>query len=172
MVDLPRSQARLGKAVVAALDGFDIDLAAYVADHMLDGIVEEFTLGGQRRLLTSTREDEALAVLAGAYLGGQRGVMFMQSSGFALCANALGSVLLSYQIPIPMIVGLRGQLGEFNVAQVIGGDLVEATCRAMGLLYIEPRSHEELERDLPLALTTCFGTERPVCVGIGRSLLP
>jgi sulfopyruvate decarboxylase TPP-binding subunit len=47
----------------------------------------------------ATREDEAVGTLAGAYMGGLRGVAMMQTSGFALIANALASLIVPYQIP-------------------------------------------------------------------------
>ena len=47
----------------------------------------------------ATREDEAIGTLTGAYMGGLRGVVMMQTSGFALIANALASLVVPYQIP-------------------------------------------------------------------------
>jgi len=66
----------------------------------------------------ATREDEAVGTLAGAYMGGLRGVAMMQTSGFALIANALASLIVPYQIPAIIAVSERGTLGEFNIGQV------------------------------------------------------
>lgn len=67
--------------------------------------------------VNATREDEALGTLAGAYMGGLRGVVMMQTSGFALIANALASLVVPYQIPAILVVSERGTLGEFNTGQ-------------------------------------------------------
>jgi sulfopyruvate decarboxylase TPP-binding subunit len=56
----------------------------------------------------ATREDEALGTLTGAYMGGLRGVVMMQTSGFALIANALASLVVPYQIPAIIVVSERG----------------------------------------------------------------
>jgi sulfopyruvate decarboxylase subunit alpha len=162
--------SRLGEIVIAALDAADIQIGTYVADHVLDSITDQLRDSEDFGLLTVTREDEGLGILVGAYAAGTRGVSFMQSSGFGLCINALGSVVLPYQIPIPMFVGLRGGAGEFNVAQLLGGQSVAPICQTLGVPYFAPASHAELQAILPGVLETCFSTERAVCVGIGRSL--
>src|SRR4051812_48775221 len=50
-------------------------------------------------------------------MGGLRGVAMMQTSGFALIANALASLVVPYQIPAIMVISERGTMGEFNVGQ-------------------------------------------------------
>ena len=65
----------------------------------------------------ATREDEAIGTLTGAYMGGLRGVGMMQTSGFALIANALASLVVPYQIPAIIVVSERGTMGEFNSGQ-------------------------------------------------------
>jgi sulfopyruvate decarboxylase TPP-binding subunit len=163
-------QAPLGEIVVSHLMKSDVRLAGYVADHLLASVAVALEARPEARLLTVTREDEGLAILAGSYLGGQRGVMLMQSSGFGLCANALASFLIPYQIPVPMIVGLRGGVGEFNVAQMAGGQAVPDICRALGVPYMAPVSLEHLDRTLGGLLDTSFATGQCVCIGIGRDL--
>jgi sulfopyruvate decarboxylase TPP-binding subunit len=163
-------QPPLGEIVVSHLMKCDVRLAGYVADHLLASVAAALEAGSGTRLLTVTREDEGLAILAGSYLGGQRGVMLMQSSGFGLCANALASFLVPYQIPVPMIVGLRGGVGEFNVAQMAGGQAVPDICRALGVPYLAPVSLDHLDRTLGGLLDTSFSTGQSVCIGIGRDL--
>lgn len=160
----------LGEVVNGVLRDRGVTTACYVADHLLSSISDDMIAAPHFELLPVAREDEGLGILAGAYLGGQRGVMMMQSSGFALCANALGSLLLPYQIPVLMLVGLRGDLGEFNIAQVVGGQYVEPACRDLGVPYWAPASLDELARILPGAVDTCFATKLPVSIGIRRGL--
>ncbi|MCA1647640.1 MAG: hypothetical protein LC797_19980 [Chloroflexi bacterium] len=72
------------------------------------------------RLVGVHREEEAVGILSGLYLGGQRGAMLVQSSGLGNALNALGSLAMAYRIPFPMLVSLRGELGEFNPTLVSG----------------------------------------------------
>jgi sulfopyruvate decarboxylase TPP-binding subunit len=152
------------------LEKFQVELGAYVPDHLISSLTDELHDRPGFRLVAATREDEGLGILAGGYAAGVRGAMFMQSSGFGLCLNAIASLLLPYQIPVPMFVGLRGGIGEFNVAQIAGGQAVAPVCAALGIPYAAPASFEVLSAILPGMLKTCFSTGRPVCVGIQRSL--
>lgn len=165
-----RTASRLSGIVLPALEEFDVELGAYVPDHLISGVTDELRDRPGFRLVAATREDEGLAILAGAYAAGVPGVMFMQSSGFGLCLNAIASLLLPYQIPVPMFVGLRGGIGEFNIAQMEGGQAVAPVCSTLGIPYAAPASFEVLAAILPGMLKTCFSTGRPVCVGIQRSL--
>ncbi|BCB90020.1 decarboxylase [Phytohabitans suffuscus] len=165
-----RTVSRLSSTLVPELARFQVELGAYVPDHLISGVTDELRDRPGFQLVAAAREDEGLAILAGAYTAGTRGVMLMQSSGFGLCLNAIASLLLPYQIPVPMIVGLRGGIGEFNVAQLAGGQSVAPVCASLGIPYAAPASFEILSAILPGMLKTCFSTGRPVCVGIQRSL--
>ena len=72
----------------------------------------------------TTREEEAVGIVTGAWMGGMRGIVLMQTSGFATLPNALASLAVPYQIPLLMIVSERGTLGEFNLGQAM-------VCRTM-----------------------------------------
>jgi sulfopyruvate decarboxylase TPP-binding subunit len=164
--------SKLSEVVASGLKAADVKFGAYVADHLLSGITEELSATKGFRLQTVAREDEGMAIIGGAYLGGASGVMLMQSSGFALCANVLGSFLLPYQIPVPMLVGLRGGIGEFNVAQLHGGQSVAPICAALGVPYFEPVSLEEFADTFSGVVETCFSTGRSVCIAIRRTIAP
>lgn len=168
--DAERRGLCLADAVLEPLEAHGATQVCYVADHLLLQVTEAIPKRPEFSLLPVSREDEGLAVLAGAHLGGQRGAMLMQSSGFALCSNVLGSVLVPYQIPVVMIVGLRGDLGEFNIAQVVGGQSVEPVCRALHIPYWVPSTTEELRDTVDGAAYTAFSTGLPVCIGVRRSL--
>lgn len=165
-----QSTTPLGEAVTSSMRKNGVTTACYVADHLLAAICDSLDDAPDFTLLPVAREDEGLGILAGAYLAGSRGAMLMQSSGFALCANVLGSLLVPYQIPVVMFVGLRGDLGEFNVSQVSGGQAVAPTCQMLGIPYWAPVTLQGLERILDGAFYTAFSTKTPVCIGIRRSV--
>jgi sulfopyruvate decarboxylase TPP-binding subunit len=95
----------------------DVRLVSYVPDNVLAPLVGGAAADNYFMSVVATREDEALGTLAGAYMGGLRGVVMMQTSGFALIANALASLIVPYQIPAVLVVSERGTLGEFNIGQ-------------------------------------------------------
>src|SRR3979411_420064 len=96
----------------------DVRLVTYVPDNVLTPLIAGAAADNYFMSVGATREDEALGTLAGAYMGGMRGVVMMQTSGFALIANALASLIVPYPIPALIVVSERGTLGEFNIGQV------------------------------------------------------
>ena len=74
-------------------------LVSYVPNNVLAPLISGAEADNYFMTLGATREDEAVGTLVGAYMGGLRGVVMMQTSGFALIANALASLIVPYQIP-------------------------------------------------------------------------
>ena len=86
---------------------------AFVPDGGLRGIIELCQHAEEITTTVLTSEEEGIAVLAGAWLGGQRGVLLMQSSGVGNCLNML-TLSENCRIPLVMIVTMRGEWGEFD----------------------------------------------------------
>ena len=84
------------------------------------------------RAVPLTTEEEGVALLAGAWLGGQRGGVLMQSSGVGNCVNML-SLMQTCGFPLLALVTMRGEYGEFNRWQVPMGSATEAALRLMGV---------------------------------------
>ena len=76
------------------------------------------------RVVTLTTEEEGVAMLSGAWMGGAKGVLLMQSSGVGNCINML-SLPAMHRTPLPMLVTMRGDWGEFNPAQVPMGQATQ-----------------------------------------------
>jgi sulfopyruvate decarboxylase alpha subunit len=113
------------------------------------------------RLVGVHREEEAVGILTGLFLGGERGAMLVQSSGLGNTLNALGSLAMAYHIPFPMLISLRGELGEFNPAQLRMGRAVPGCLDALTIPYVTLRSETDLDTILSGALKTCFTAEEP-----------
>ena len=74
---------------------------------------------------------KAVGILSGAYLAGERGALLMQNSGLGNCVNTLASLNVAAQIPLVMVISHRGDLGEFNPAQVPMGQAAERILEAL-----------------------------------------
>jgi len=107
------------------------------------------------------REEEAVGILTGLFLGGQRGAMLVQSSGLGNALNALGSLAMAYRIPFPLLVSLRGELGEFNPAQLHMGRAVPGCLDALTIRHVTLSSETDLKTTVSGALKTCFTAEEP-----------
>lgn len=80
-----------------------------------------------------TTEEEGVGLLTGAWLGGERGALLMQSSGVGNCINAL-SMIHQCRIPFLSLVTMRGEWAEFNPWQVAMGQAVRRTLESMGVI--------------------------------------
>ncbi|MBI4273471.1 MAG: decarboxylase [Rhizobiales bacterium] len=102
-----------------ALKANDVRLVSYVPDNVLTPLISAAVADNYFASVGAAREDEALGMVAGAWMGGLRGCVMMQTSGFGVIPNALASLIVPYQIPAILIISERGTLGEFNAGQVL-----------------------------------------------------
>jgi sulfopyruvate decarboxylase subunit alpha len=125
------------------------------------------------RTTVATREEEAFGIAAGLYLGGVRPTVMLQSSGLGNSLNALASLLLPYQIPALVLVSMRGDLGEWNAAQVPMGRGVRPICEAIGIPHATAESPEATMETVRLVGQTAFGTRLPgICLLPRRLTVP
>ena len=87
--------------------------AAYVPDMGHKRLLERCHEDNRIKAVVLTTEEEGVALLAGAWLGGERGVLLMQSSGIGNCVNMF-SLIRECEFPLLMLVTMRGQWKEFN----------------------------------------------------------
>ena len=110
--------------VLQSLKRNDIRLVPYVPDRVLTTLIRNLHADPFFTTFATAREEEAVGIVSGAWMGGMKGAVLMQTSGFATLANVLASLALPYQIPLIMFVSERGTLGEFNYGQSL-------VCRTM-----------------------------------------
>src|ERR1039458_10541840 len=115
------------------------------------------------RVVRLTSEEEGVALLAGAWLGGEKGVLLMQSSGVGNCINML-SLSLSCSFPLLMLVTMRGDHGEFNPAQMPMGNSTQAVLEAVGVICKRADSAGYIAETVSGALRLAFNTYRPLAV--------
>ena len=94
------------------------------------------------RAVRLTSEEEGIGLAAGAWLGGQRAALLMQSSGVGNCVNLL-SLAKSCRFPLTMLVTMRGEWGEFNPWQVPMGTRTQAALELMDVLVYRIERAEE-----------------------------
>ena len=116
------AELRWPEEIFAALTSLGTRQVAYVPDAGHKQLIERCTATPAMTAVPLTTEEEGIALLAGAWLGGQRGVLLMQSSGVGNCINML-SLVRSCRFPLLMLVTMRGQAGEFNPWQVPMGEV-------------------------------------------------
>ena len=143
--------------VCAGIHAAGIRDVVYVPDNPLSHVLREF---GERfadvRLVLATREEEAFGIAAGLYLGGRRTAVMLQSSGVGNSLNALTSLLIPYEIPVPMIVSMRGDAGEWNAAQAPMGRGIRGIFDAIAIPHVTIESADGAADRVMRALTSAF----------------
>ena len=117
-----------------------------------------------------TSEEQGVSLLGGAWLGGKKGVLLMQSSGVGNCINML-SLSTSCQFPLLILVTMRGDHAEFNPSQVPMGDATETVLAAMGVLVRRADTNEDVVQEVSGALRMTYNTFRPMAVLIGQKVI-
>src|SRR5437868_9477213 len=129
-------EPRWASGVCAGLHAAGSRHVVYVPDNPLSHVLR--ILRGSFPDVTTTlatREEEAFGIAAGLYLGGARPTVMLQSSGLGNSLNALTSLLVPYEIPVLMVVSMRGDDREWNAAQMPMGRAVRAILDAIGVAH-------------------------------------
>ena len=171
MSDKPRSDEPSApiwvEGVHAVLRRHRVAQVAFVPDAGLSQLIRRIQTDPDITPVPLSTEEEGVALLAGAWLGGQRGALLMQSSGVGNCVN-LFSLWQSCRFPALVIVTMRGQYGEANPWQVPMGQITAETLRRSGLVTFEVDAADQVVETVEAAATMAFSGPAAVAVTIGQ----
>ncbi len=148
----------------------DIRQVALVPDAGHARLIRRCLADNAMQVTTLTTEEEGVALLTGAWIGGDKGVLLMQSSGVGNCINML-SLSVMHRAPLAMIVTMRGDFGEFNPAQVPMGAATQTVLEAMGTLVRRADQVEDIVPTADATIRMAFNTFRPTATLIGQRVL-
>jgi sulfopyruvate decarboxylase alpha subunit len=156
--------------IIAQLKAHNIRFISYVPDAIGEQLLKLARQDSFFDILPLAREEEGVGVVAGQYVGGARGTLFMPTSGVGNAINALASLAIPYQIPLPLFIGFRGDLGEFNAAQVPMGQALRPILEALHIPTFTLTRPEEVTIQVEGALKLAYALELPVAVVISTQL--
>ena len=157
-------------AVYGALKAADVKQMAYVPDAGHTTLINLFSADPDVVSNVLTTEEEGVAIAAGAWLGGQRSVLLMQSSGVGNCINMLSLPVIA-RFPLLMLVTMRGEWAEFNPWQVPMGRATQAALEAVGVRVVRADAAEDLIEAVESAATLAYEADQQMAVLIGQRLL-
>ena len=152
------------------LSGAGIRLVGYVPDAGHKRLIELCQADKKMRAVVLSTEEEGIGLAAGAWLGGQRTVLLMQSSGVGNVVNTLGMVR-ECRFPLVTLVTMRGEQGEFNPWQVPMGQAVRPVLEAMGTVVHYAEKAEEVGPVVNAALRLAYNSYASVAVLISQRLI-
>ncbi len=148
----------------------DISLVSFVPDAGLSQLIDLCVAHDAVQTVRLTSEEEGVSLAMGSWLGGKKSLLLMQSSGVGNCVNML-SMLNTCQVPLPMIVTMRGDWGEFNPWQVPMGQGTESVLKEMGVTTFKAQRDDEVGEFAEGAIRLAFNTYRATAVLIGQRIL-
>ena len=143
---------------------------AYVPDAGHSILIDRSIADPEVHSIPLTTEEEGVALIAGADLGGARTVLLMQSSGVGNCINML-SLIKGGRFPFLTLVSMRGDFGEGNPWQFAMGQATQAVLEAMGVLCLRIERPEEVTSTATAALTMVFKGGQAVAVLLSQRLI-
>ena len=144
---------------------------AYVPDAGHIRLIQLSAADERMRIVKLTTEEEAMGLLAGAWLGGERGVLLMQSSGVGNCINAIASITRTCQFPLLMLVTMRGEWGEGNPWQVPMGQAVPAVLSALDVQFTRCDQSAEVGDAVRAMAGLAFKSSRAAAVLLSQRLI-
>jgi len=148
----------------------EVTQIAYVPDAGHKILIDRSLADARVHSVALTTEEEGVALLAGADLGGARGVLLMQSSGVGNCINML-SLIKGGGFPFLTLVSMRGDFGEANAWQYPMGQATAPVLEAMGVMGLRADTPAEAVATVSVALTMAFRAQRAVAVLFTQKLL-
>jgi len=147
----------------------DVDVA-FVPDGGLKRLIELCVDDPETRAVTLTTEEEGVALATGAFLGGRRTALLMQSSGVGNCINML-SLPRICNAPLFMLVTMRGEWGEFNPWQVPMGQSTAPILQTAGVIVYRVDSARDVCPTVESGLKLAFNSRCRVAVLLSQRLI-
>jgi len=156
--------------IFAILQRFDVRQVPYVPDAGHSLLIERVLGSSTMRGISLTTEEEGVALLLGAWSGGQRGVLLMQSSGVGNCINML-SLTQIFRFPFLTLVTMRGEWGEFNPWQVPMGSTTQAVFELAGVRVLRASEPQEVKEVMEAGASQAYNACTPTAVLLSQRLI-
>ena len=143
---------------------------SYVPDAGHASLIELFAADPDVISNVLTTEQEGIAIAAGAWLGGKKSVLLLQSSGVGNCINMLSLTTIA-RFPLLMLVTMRGEWAEFNPWQVPMGRATEPALQAIGVRTMRADSAEDLVEVVGAAAALAYEADQQIAVLISQRVL-
>jgi sulfopyruvate decarboxylase alpha subunit len=156
--------------IFAILQHFDVRQVPYVPDAGHSELIQRVQASPTMRDIPLTTEEEGVALLVGAWAGGQRGVLLMQSSGVGNCINML-SLTQIFRFPFLTLVTMRGEWGEFNPWQVPMGSSTQGVFELAGVKVLRASQPNEVREVVEAAASQAYNALTPTAVLLSQRLI-
>ncbi len=166
----PSSPSDWRDEIFAVLRQAGIAQIGYVPDAGHARLIDLIRGDPEIQAIPLTTEEEGIAVAAGAWLGGERAALLMQSSGVGNCINML-SLAKNCRFPLVMLVTMRGEWGEFNPWQVPMGSKTQAALELMDVLVYRVDQPQDAAETVAAAVEIAYSGDLVVAILLSQRLI-
>jgi sulfopyruvate decarboxylase alpha subunit len=170
IVDRAATATEWPNEIYRVLRAARVQQMAYVPDAGHTALINLFVDDKDVISTVLTTEEEGVAIAAGAWLGGQRTVLLMQSSGVGNCINMLSLPVMG-RFPLLMLVTMRGEWAEFNPWQVPMGRATQPALEAVGVKVMRADDPANLIETVDAAAALAYDSDQQVAVLIGQRMI-
>lgn len=170
MTNLPAKTYHWSKDVHDLFQQYGIKIVSFVPDGGLIELIKLCQQDADMQSVTLTTEEEGIAISSGAFLGGARSAMLMQSSGVGNCINML-SLPATCNMPLLTLVTMRGEWGEFNPWQVPMGQATTTVLEAMGVIVYRADTTDAVGPTVEAAIKLAFNSRARVAVLLSQKII-
>ena len=150
--------------VVKVLKANEVRLVTYIPDNVLSPLISAVHADSYFTVICPAREEEACGIVAGAYMAGVRGIVLMQTSGFATLPNVLASLIVPYQIPLLMMISERGTLGDHQLGQAIVCRTIRPVLETLGIEHFAIERSDDVEFVTDSMIRQAYSTQAPAAI--------
>ena len=158
------------KPLFHLLKQHNVRFLPYVPDAGHAGLISLSEQDEYIRPIILTTEEEGIAFSSGSWLGGEKSVLLMQSSGVGNCINML-SMLVNCNFPFVTLITMRGEFGEFNSWQIPMGQATPTCLETMGLIVHRVDKKKEVLPVIDASLYSAFSSDQQIAVLLSQKLL-
>jgi sulfopyruvate decarboxylase subunit alpha len=162
--------SEVGRRIADELAGCGVKLVASLPDNWLTGVIDAIERDDRFVHVPVNREESAVGLCAGAYMGAMGSAALMGASGFMTVVYAITKINYTYEIPLFLILTLRGAVGDHHKHHVSNGLYLRAVLEAINMPYQVIRSSAEIP-----SISRCYRHTRiytrPMAVLLTRGLL-
>jgi sulfopyruvate decarboxylase alpha subunit len=152
------------ETLVRVLKSNNVRLVAYVPDKVLAPVIKRLIADDWFTVISPAREEEAVGVVTGAYMAGLRGIVLMQTSGFATLANVLASLTVPCQIPLVMMVSERGTIGDHQLGQAIVCRTMRPVLNTLNIEHFSIERQDDVEFVADRMIKQAFTTQAAAAI--------
>jgi sulfopyruvate decarboxylase alpha subunit len=157
--------------IAKVLKANEVRLVTYIPDNVLAPLISAVHADPWFEVICPAREEEAAGIVAGAYMAGLRGIVLMQTSGFATLPNVLASLIVPYRIPLLMLISERGRLGDHQLGQAIVSSTMRPVLQTLGIEHFAIERLEDVEFVADGMIRQAYATQAAAAIILSALLI-